>query len=77
MGDDDGARTGVHQVPDRRGGADDAGGIGDFAVLHRNVEIDANDDALVRRIKVVESLERCHGAILAHLLFGETIKRER
>ena len=42
--------------------ADDC--IGDLAVLHRHVDIDAQQDALVVQIGIVEGTERTHDAML-------------
>jgi hypothetical protein len=40
----------------------DAGGIGDDAVLHRHVEVDAHQDAFALHVGMIESAERAHGS---------------
>ena len=52
----------VGDLVDRRQDALDAGRIGDPAVLHRNVEIDANEDALSLDVGLVERAESGHRA---------------
>ena len=41
----------------------DAGGVGDHAVLHRHVEVDAHQHALALHVDVVEGAERVHDAL--------------
>ena len=50
----------VGDLGDGRRDALDAGRVGDLAVLHRHVEVDAQQDALVLHVGLVEGAERRH-----------------
>ena len=53
----------VGDLGDRVRHALDAGGVGDHAVLHRHVEIDAHQHAFALHVDVVEGAERAHGLL--------------
>ena len=57
MGDEDRLAAGFRNVVDGRQGRLNAGVVGDLSVFHREIEIDANEDAFPRKICVVERLE--------------------
>ena len=50
---------------DRRQDAVDAGGVADLAILHGNVEVDADKRALAGEIGVIEGAEGSHRALLS------------
>ena len=60
MGQQDHLPALVGDLVDGRQDALDAGRIGDPAVLHRHVEIDAHEDALSLDVGLVEGAEGCH-----------------
>ena len=63
MRDKDYLGAAVGELGDGRGVALDARDIGHFAVLHRNVEIDADEDALALHIGVVEGAKGHDGKL--------------
>ena len=52
----------VGDFGDRGRHALDAGGVGDHAVLHRHVEVDAHQHAFALYVDMVEGAERAHGS---------------
>ena len=51
----------VGELGDGRGDFLDAGGVGNLAVLHRHVEVDAQQDAFAFDVGIIEAAERVHG----------------
>ena len=64
MGKQDHLGAAVSELDDRRGVALDARNVGDRAVMHRNVQIDADEDALAPYISIVEGA-KAHGRKLS------------
>ena len=50
-------------LPDRRQDAVDARRVGDAAIFHRDVEVDAQQHALAGEIGLIEGLESSHDDI--------------
>ena len=63
MGEQDHLGALVGELADGRQHALDAGGVGDLAVLHRHVEIDAQQDALALHLGGVEGAELAHDSL--------------
>ena len=62
MGQQDDLGVGAREFQDRRGDTLDPGRVGDDAVLHRHIEVDAQQDALAGDVAdVVEGAEGGHG----------------
>ena len=59
----------VGDLGDGRRHALDARGVGDLAVLHRHVEIDAQQHALAGEVGVIERAERAHDCLAPGSLF--------
>ncbi len=60
MGDEDHLAALAGDLVDGRRHAGDARPVGDLAVLHRGIEVDAQKDALAVDVDVVERAERAH-----------------
>ena len=65
----------VGELGDGRDDLLDAGGVGDLAVLHRHVEVDAQQDALAFDVGVVEAAEGVHGRHDAKACEAMTFRR--
>ncbi len=64
VGEQDRLAAGVDDVEDRRGRRADARVVGDLAVSHRDVEVDADENALALHVDVVEGAEGGHAGAL-------------
>jgi len=62
MGEQNDPASPVGEFADRRGHALDPGGVGDAALFHRHIDVDAQENAFALRIEIVEFSEVAHGA---------------
>ena len=60
MGEQDHPRAFVCEFDDRRDDLLDAGGIGNLAVMHRHIEVGAQEHALTFDVGVIETAKGRH-----------------
>ena len=65
MAHEDDARAVVDELLDGGQRRADARVVGDGAVLHRHVEVDAHEHALAARVQLVDGFDLGHGALLS------------
>jgi hypothetical protein len=75
VAENDHLRSLVRQLLQRRHGAVDARCVGDLAVLHGYIEVDAHEDALAGNIEVVNGSNTGHGSSSPSIALLEPAKQ--